>query len=304
MILLVAGCGGNRPTQVMTLDGGGLLDASALSDAAVLPEAAPPDDAGRDVTEAAAVDACALAQLSLYVDMTSGYFSRVHVPVTYRGAPAVFLVDTGSAATFLQEPLGSPDPVYDAGIAELGCRTLSLVGRPEAADSPSRGLPSVGTLGLDFLLNGPSEIDLAGAQLLLHDKGVPFDIATSWPEAPFDEVKGMVLPHAALDGTNVRLMLDTGSSDALWIGQQPHPGDVEVDGADAQGNIVKMYYGTAVLSVGTWQGTVPVMRVPSWPYFEQAVALLGGNIQGLLGVSAMGNAVVIDGDAKVVRLER
>ncbi len=219
---------------------------------------------------------------------------RLHVAVD--DGAAVLLVDTGSSTTFLQEPLGSPDPVPNAGTIALGCRMLAVDGRPEAADTPVNGVPSIGTLGTDVLRGGPSELDLAGAELVLHPDGVPFPEAAGWPTVPFDLADGLVLPHVALDGTPVRLMLDTGSGDTLWLGQQPEPGDVEIDTTDAEGNVVKLYQGTVELTIGAWQGTVPVLRAPSFPYLEQTVATLGGNIAGLLGLSSLGKAVVIDID--------
>ena len=48
---------------------------------------------------------------------------------------------------------------------------------------------------------------------------------------------------------------------------------------------------------------VPVLRAPSVPYFEATVAALGGNIHGLLGLSAFGGrALLFDGAANAVRL--
>jgi hypothetical protein len=131
--------------------------------------------------------------------------------------------------------------------------------------------------------------------------GSPFTDAASWPNAPFDLDKGLVLPHVSLNGTAVRLVLDTGSDHTLWLGQQPKAGDTEVDTTDAQGNPVKLYFGTAMLMIGAWQGSVPVLRAPSFPYLEQTVTDLGGNVAGLLGLSSLGAAFVIDGDSQVVR---
>ena len=46
-----------------------------------------------------------------------------------------------------------------------------------------------------------------------------------------------------------------------------------------------------------------MLRAPSFPYFEQTVASLGGNIHGLLGLSALrGRALVVDGAAGQARV--
>jgi hypothetical protein len=228
-------------------------------------------------------DACDPATLPLIE--TPG---NVHVPVTQNGSAAVLLVDTGSPTTFLQQPLGSPDPTPDAGSIVLACTTVELDGRPESPDQPVNGVPSIGTLGVDRVLGG--ELDLAGAALRTTD----LDDASTWPAAPFDLVDGLVLAHVELGGMPVRLMLDTGSSDTLWLGQGPQPGDVEIDAVDAEGNTIPMYKGTVELAIGTWHGTVAVLRAPSFPYFEQTVADLGGNVAGLLGLSALGQGVELD----------
>jgi hypothetical protein len=154
---------------------------------------------------------------------------------------------------------------------------------------------------MDLVLRGPTALDFDRETISFHAPGAPFAEAAGWPSAPFDAVRDLALAHVALDGQPVRLMLDTGSPDVLWLGQQPTPGDSEVDTTDAEGNPIKMYYGQATLTLGAWTGVVPVFRVPSFPYFEQTVRDLGGNIQGLLGLSALGRAFVVDSDARAVR---
>jgi hypothetical protein len=265
-------------------------------------DASTPNDASTSTLDAAPL--CALADTPLIVDGVSGVPSRVHVKVTYQGASAVLLVDTGSNVTFLQEPLGSQDPLPDAGVLSIGCRTLDVIGRPEAADSPVNGLDSVGTFGTDMFLSGPTKLDFDAGVIASHLSGSPFTEAASWPNAPFDLDKGLVLPHVSLGGTPVRLVLDTGSDHTLWLGQQPQTGDVEVDTTDAMGNPVKLFLGTTTLTIGAWQGTIPVLRAPSFPYLEQTVTDLGGNVAGLLGLSSLGAAFVIDADSQLVRVNQ
>jgi hypothetical protein len=222
---------------------------------------------------------------------------RLHVAVTHAGAPALLLVDTGSSTTFLHEPLGSPDPVPHAGAIELGCDTLELDGRPVAPEDPVGGVPTIGTFGVDRLLPGPTTVDLARAVI---EHVAPADAAT-WPHASYDVVRGLVLAHVSLDGQPVRLMVDTGSPATLWLGQPAQPGDVEVDTTDAEGNLVRLYAGTATLAIGDSTATIDVLRAPSFPYFEQTVAALGGNVAGLLGLSSLGRGFVLDGELRVAR---
>jgi hypothetical protein len=282
----------------------GLMAALAACNFGDDESASPPNDAsvGNDAaTEIDAAPLCALTNVPLFVDSTSSVPSRLHIPVTSADASAVLLIDTGSNVTFLQQPLGTVDPLPDAGVITVGCRTLDVIGRPESADTPVNGLPSIGTFGTDMFLSGPTKVDFTAATIASHLPGSPFTEAAAWPNATFDLAKGLVLPHVSLDGTAVRLVLDTGSDHTLWLGQQPQPGDAEVDTTDAQGNPVQLYLGTADLTIGAWHGSVPVLRAPSFPYLEQTVADLGGNVAGLLGLSSLGSAFVIDGDAQVVR---
>jgi len=245
---------------------------------------------GAATPDAAPVDAaCNPSVLPLVVSRQDGVVDRVHGSARYLGAPAWLLVDTGSATTFVQEPLGSPDPVPNAGTFDIGCSAVMVDGRPEVPDPPIDGVPVVGTLGTDRLLPGPTAIDFTTAQLVFGTPGDP-----SWPSAPYDVVDGSALAHVTLDGQPIRLLVDTGDDDTLWLGQQPQPGDTEIDTVDAEGHPLVLYLGSATLAIGAWQATVRVLRVPSWPYLEQTIAQLGGDVGGLLGLSSMGQRVVFD----------
>ncbi len=251
-----------------------------------------PPDAGADA-------GCVLKTLPILVDEQGGVFDRIHAPIRYEDKPAVLLVDTGSGLTFLQEPLGSPDPVPNAGVFEIGCMSLEVIGRPVLQDPPVNGVPSVGLLGTDQLLKGPTEIDLAGSEIVFHEPGSPFAKAASWPSAPFDVIYGAILAHVALDGMPVRLILDTGSPDTLWVGQNGQPGDIEVMTTDAYGDPLICYQGTVDLTVGASHWTAPVLRCPTFPSWEPPAP----DVIGLLGLSSLGNAVVFDTDASLVRVD-
>lgn len=257
-------------------------------------------------SDAGAVDAapaCVLDQVSLDIETSGGHPTRLHMPITYQDAAAYLLFDMGSDSTFLTEPLGSPDPTPDAAVFQIGCLALGVYGRPVVAEAPLHGVPCVGTAGTDLMLTGNTKIDFAAKNMLFHAHGESFAEAASWPNAPFDDVEGLVLAHVTLDGQAVRLEVDTGSQDTLLVGAQPKPGDQEVDTTDALGNPLKLYVGTALLEVGGTQMTVPILRAPSFPYFEQGVKDLGGNIQGLFGLSSMGSGIVVDTDANALRVD-
>jgi hypothetical protein len=270
-------------------------------DASIAEDAPPPPDAGAVPDEAGTCDAgssISLHVLSLSIADGGLYPGKLYAEVTRAGAPALFMIDTGSAQTFLREELGSP-AVADAGSVELGCDTFALPGFAEAALGTVDGLDVIGTFGLDRFLGGPSLFDVAGARLT--SRGA-FPEAATWPSAPFDLVQTTLLAHVTLDGHDVRLLVDTGSTHSLWLGQAGQPGDSPIDTVDSAGNPLTLYLGTGQITIGAWSETVPLVRAPSFPYLESYVSQLGGNIAGLLGVSSFARALEIDPEAKVVRV--
>jgi hypothetical protein len=233
---------------------------------------------------------CSLAQIALVEQP-----SRLYVSVQYEAAPALLLVDTGSQITFLQEPLGGADPQPDAGSIELGCETLALDGRPESPFPAVGGVPVVGTFGDDRLSAGPSKLDFANAVAEFHQPGDHFAEAASWPATPLAWPAGYAVAAATLDGTPLRLQLDTGAFDTIWVGQAAQPGDTEAQTTDAYGDPITLYIGQATLTIGTWSGTIEIARAPSFPSFTQTWQQLDANVVGLLGLSSLGTAIVLDG---------
>jgi hypothetical protein len=233
---------------------------------------------------------------------------KVYVPATTDGQSVAFLLDTGSPYSFLHESLdggasAGDGPVADAGSAVVGCDSLSLWGVPVAPDPPFDGRLVTGTLGDEHLLARPVHLDFGSREVVWHDPGVAFAAAASWPSARFDRPGGVVRVHdVAFDGVPVQMFVDTGTADSLWLGQQGQPGDMEVDGEDATGAKFKMYLGTATVTIGSYQEKVPVYRVPSFPYLQQAVDALHGQLNGIFGLSAFPRGIVFDTDANVVRI--
>jgi hypothetical protein len=221
----------------------------------------------------------------------------------------VFQLDTGSANTFLHEPLldGGADAqakvTPDAGRVELGCDLVNIVGIAIIDSAPVNGKPCVGTLGNDRLLARPVKLDLTANQVVWNEPGAPFAEAASWPRTAFDRPGGYVRIHdVTFDGTPVTLLVDTGSPDSLWVGQQGRPGDQQIEGEDAQGDIIQVYWGTVTVGIGTFRETVPVFRAPSFPYLANAARAVGAHVDGMFGLSAFRHGLVLDTDAKLVRV--
>lgn len=271
------------------------------------------DAAAHDWIDIGVDGGCTDGRLPLIVDTQSTSIGtaplRLFVPALYQSDPTVFLLDTGSVRTFLHEPLQdgatSPDEgfVPDAGTVVLACQALTLDGLGVAGSPGVDGKPCVGTLGDDRLLGRPVKLDFQSGQVVWNEPGTCFPEAESWPSAAYDRPRGYVRLHdVALDGTPVKLLVDTGSPDSLWLGQDGRPGDREIEGEDAEGDTVKMYLGTVEVTIGDFQETVPVYRVPHFPYIERLAHDLGGNVDGLFGLSAFRHGIVFDTDERVVRV--
>ena len=249
---------------------------------------------------------CPVNTIELIVSSQGGVPDRFHAHVRFQGQDAALLFDTGSALTFLF--IDDPDPVWepDYGTIELGCDTVPVPGRGGLADHGEvDGLPVIGILGVDYVAAGTSLIDHDADQIVRHPSGTVLPETAGWSELPFDDVEGHMIAPVELDGEPLRLMFDTGAPHILWLGEQGQPGDQEVQTSDAKGNILTLYYGDVLLEMaGEPEKTVPVLRAPSFPYFEMTVASLGGNIHGLLGLSALdGRRFVIDGATDSILIE-
>lgn len=230
---------------------------------------------------------------------------RLYVPVEVDGKPGLFFIDTGSGLTFLN--LGPDDPSFekDAALLTIGCETISIPARGGVQSlGVAFGQPVLGFLGVDYLIESTSLLDMPGERVVRPAPQSAIEEANQWSVLPYDNVQGMVIAPVLLDNTPVRLMLDTGAFHTVWLGQQGEPGDQEIEVSDAKGNPLSFFLGEADLEMAARDVvTVPVLRAPSFPYFEQTVADLGGNIHGLLGLTSFRErAMLFDGNANEVRL--
>lgn len=254
---------------------------------------------------ASPIASCGATQpLPLWVSEDDGFPTRLHVPVEVDGKSGSFVFDMGSETTFVATPTGTPDPVADGGtVAVEGCAT-AYMGRPYTAER-ARGLPNLGTFGADQVLAADvARFDLTAGVLLRFlaaDAGIE-----GWDATELERVGGSLLIRMKLDGAPVRLLVDTGSPDILWLGQAKKDGDVEKQTQDALGNLLTIYVGkvSAELSHKRVE-SVPVSRMPSFPYLEQRIASqFGGDVQGLLGVSALGRDFAFDSKKNILYRKR
>jgi hypothetical protein len=284
---------------------GGELDATASVDAAP-PPANDAADAGTDDAADAQSATCSLTEpITLWVEDTDGYPTRIHVPASIGAKNGSFLFDTGSETTFVATPAGTPDQGADGGAATIGTCTRSYVGRPYHSED-AHGLPNLGTYGADQVFAAQdSRFDLEAGVLERFLTADPVLGSPGWSSTPLERVMGSLLVRVKLDGVAVRLLIDTGSPDILWLGQQMKPGDVESQTLDAAGNVLTFYKGQVMAEISPGRTEpLPVSRFPSFPYFEQRVqSEFGGDVQGLLGVAALGSHFAFD-TTKMVLLRK
>lgn len=219
-----------------------------------------------------------------------GDTARYYVETKLEGRAVALQLDTGSALSFIFQGAGAPDYTPNVASVELGCESLRLAGRglPAPTGLVGTGLPVVGLLGMEHLLDAPSLLDVRAATLTRFQARPDALIdARAKQSFRFDTVQQHALVPCTLDGVAVRLMFDTGAGDTLWVGQMGRPGDQRVEVQDAEGTIFPIFVGTATLAFPDGETrTIRAARAPRFPYFEETVAALGGNLHGLLGVTA------------------
>jgi hypothetical protein len=285
MPLLSFACVDPRPQ-----DAAGTPDASVWDgDAGALPDAGGTPDAS---------STCSTPTLPLRVRIYDDG-ERYYVPVERAGEAALLMLDTGSSLSFVFTGAGQPD--YQANHTQLrvGCLEVWVAGRGfDPFEADLNGVPIIGLMGMDWLLSAPSLLDVEG-RTLQRLEALPADLIAD-PAAravPFDNVQGHALVPCSIDEQPVRLMFDTGAGNTMWVGVNGQAGDRELQVQDAVGNIFSVFAGTGQLACGAHGPiTAPVKRAPEFPYFEETAQILGGNLHGLLGVTAFaGRRFLFDG---------
>jgi hypothetical protein len=228
---------------------------------------------------------------------------RVFLPGRLGERDVLFLLDTGSASSFLYDALDARDR-RDAEAVRVGCHEISLRHRRNRGQRPHGGVDVVGTIGTDLLRNGVFELDLRhGALAMLARKELPNDV--SWNRVTLEIVRGIALARVTVDGRPRRMMIDTGTAHLLML----DPSAVEEGAAsttDSAGRTILLV--PAKDTIG-FEG-MPEVEARSWhtrrhPSFQKHIASLGGDIEGIVGLSTLGRRrVVFDFEQHAMYLER
>jgi hypothetical protein len=227
-------------------------------------------------------------------DEKPGTLLQLAASLPTQSGSAPFLIDTGSAWSFV---FGTQNLS-----TELCCVSVSL---PHVAGKVGWQLPDgttpAGLLGSDLVSEGAT-LDLRIGENRLFWWRDPPEIPTAAARVPLEYRPigsmdaGLVASEIYLDGKKVRLMLDTGSPHVLIMSATPRPKEVEVHTFDGMGNPVTLYTSTIKISfAGGPERVVAVDRAETFPVLEQTIVDLGGDVAGLLGLSALGHQRIVLG---------
>lgn len=246
-----------------------------------------------ELTSESAGVSCTPSRQNLDLWTDTGTLVRLLTRSMFEGADRSFTLDTGSATTFVH--LFGEGADYERNVASIGwaCGTRTVDGRRGIVPDMF-GESVAGSIGADVLLEGPSRLNLVGYRIEQVSDETIAALGEEGSHLPFENVLGHIIVTVAIGGEAPRrMMLDTGSPHILLLGEAGQPGDVAVTTSDATGTPLTMYYGNTHVAFGpNNEADVSVLRAPSFPYFEETVRLLGGDIHGLVGLSAIDRRVI------------
>ncbi len=222
----------------------------------------------------------------------AGRVDRVHATLTARGIRGPYLVDTGSLASFSTH---TGEEVATSTTATLGCEetTLPIIGRLLPGATPE-GEPQAGVLGANLVAHGAVlDLDLEKATLGWSQ------LAPATPPGavvlPVERRKGwLVASGIRLRGRDVKLVVDTGASNVIVLDKTPRAGEMREDTVDGTASPITLWHGEGEISFGGGPTRhVPVDRTDAFRTLESVLAELGPDVEGLLGITALGRERVI-----------
>jgi len=229
----------------------------------------------------------------------AGRVDRLHVQLSAHGTLGEYLLDTGSLTSFVTR---SGDGTDTSANASIFCRstTLPIIARLRPGTTPD-GLPQAGVLGSDLVTDGSVlDLDLVNGRLEWYDPApavpagamvVPIEMRNGW----------LVASGITVQGRTVKLIVDTGASNIVVVGKTPRLGEVREDTVDGTSSAITLYHAEGDVDLG--DGVVrhlPVDRTDSFDTLEGLIASLGGDIAGLLGLTALGRQRIVIGESSMM----
>jgi hypothetical protein len=235
----------------------------------------------------------------LTVDESPGNLLRLYTTLPLGGTDAPFLIDMGSPTSFVYAGIadgGIASCSPNGGHTAISCVPADLPGCPGVGETTPDNSVVRGTLGTDLVARGAA-LDLGIAQSRFwwwRTPPAPPAGATRVALQYNEGTGALVATGIKLDGRDVRLMVDTGSPHVLILSSTPRPNETVVHTADGNNNPVTLYTSTIQISFGAGSArTVAVDRADTFPDLEGLFAQLGGNVDGLLGLNALGHERIV-----------
>ena len=244
--------------------------------------------------------------IPLQMSTANGALDRLFLPVMTGGRQEHVIIDSGTGRTWFRLPGAKTEWTDDAFVAQIGGQTMSILGRDVPAFSDSvNGRPAIGTVGMDFLSAGPTELDLGRGALIRYPPGFQVPEAATWPTLPIKLAGGLMYANIQVNGRPHQVVLDTGSPTTILV-ESPLPGDKPRITQDVLGHPFKVWDGSGLLTLGPGDAgrQVAVTRAPSFPHLSDVSQAMGVPVDGLLGLSGLGRGrVIIDTARGVVQIE-
>jgi len=246
-----------------------------------------------------AVPACAAPTPLLVHHDAAGRVDRLHARLEARGIEGPYLVDTGSLRSFATHSAMN-EPETATTIISCATTSLPIIARQRPGATPD-GERQVGVLGADLVAHGwVLDLDLRngtlrwGEPVRAHPAGavvLPIEWRNGW----------LVASRIVLDGRPVKLVVDTGSTNVIWVNATPRAGETREDTVDGTASPIVLWHGEGSLTLGNDEPRrVPVDRTDQFPTLEALVHQLGDDVAGLLGITALGRERVIIGRNELV----
>ena len=233
---------------------------------------------------------------------SAGRVDRVHATLTARGIQGPYLVDTGSLSSFATHS-GEKDVASAKTILACNETTLPVIGRLRPGSTPD-GTPQAGVLGADLVAHGTVlDLDLKKATLGWYQPApMPPPGAVV---LPIERRKGWLIASGIrLRGRDVKLVVDTGATNVIMVDETARPGEIREDTVDGTASAITLWHSDGEISfLGGTPRHVPIDRTDQFATLQNLIAELGTDVEGLLGITAMGrDRIIISRDSLMIVL--
>ncbi len=226
----------------------------------------------------------------------AGRVDRIHAQLDAHGSPGEFLVDTGSLKSYVTR---SDDGTDATASTTISCRstTLPFIARLRPGTTPD-GRPQAGVLGSDLIAYGSVlDLDLVNGHLEWYEAATAAPPPAGSLVLPVEYRNGWLIASGIkVEGRDVKLIVDTGASNVIVVGKTPRANEVREDTVDGTASAITLFHAEGAVDLGDGiTRHVPVDRTDAFPTLEGLIQSLGGDVAGLLGLTAMGRERIVIG---------